>query len=617
MTRTSALALAPKSHPRTLLSLSLNILCSGLLLSAASSALAGVPVAATPPNLDAFSLADSITPADTHSTQPYADILYTNGDILTMDGEQANYVEALAVRAGNIQQTGTRLALETLKGPDTQIIDLSGSTLLPGFIDAHGHFMFALNMVNQVNVASPPVGKVTDLNSLLDELAAFQEQRQIPEGEWLIGWGYDQMGLTEQRHLTKLDLDTRFPNHKVLLIHVSGHGAVLNSQALAWAKIDADTKTPEGGIIARLPDSNEPAGLLMETAYLPVFSNLPKASEAEQLALMDSAQQMYASQGYTHAQEGFSHLADADFLIKAAAQERVYLDIASLLSFTELETWLNNPKYTLGSYQNGVKLQGLKITQDGSPQGKTAYMSVPYLTGGPNGEPDWRGQTTLPYQSFADIVKTAVDNKIQVFIHANGDATIDEAIKAVDAAGVTAADDARTVVIHSQFQRPEQLEDYVRLGIAPSYFTNHAYFWGDVHIANVGLAKASFISPLMSAKAKGLVTSNHTDFNVTPLDPLFVLWSAMARETRDGVVLGDTERADAYTALQGLTTGPAYQIFEEERKGKLKAGLLADLVILDKNPLKVPMAEIREIKVLETIKEGRTVYPKPVVKAAL
>lgn len=173
------------------------------------------------------------------------------------------------------------------------------------------------------------------------------------------------------------------------------------------------------------------------------------------------------------------------------------------------------------------------------------------------------------------------------------------------------------MVIHSQFQRPEQLDDYVRLGITPSYFTNHAYFWGDVHIENVGLENASFISPLMSAKAKGLVTSNHTDFNVTPLDPLFVLWTAMARETRDGAILGAAERADAYSALQTLTTGPAYQIFEEQRKGKLKAGLLADLVILDKNPLKVPVAEIREIKVLATIKEGRTIYPKSTAKAAL
>lgn len=541
--------------------------------------------------------------------QVVADTIYINGDILTMNGEQANYVEAVAVREGKIQQLGSRDNIEQLKDENTKVVDLQGRTMLPGFIDAHGHFMFALNMVNQVNVASPPVGTVTDLNSLLDTVEAFQKERQVADGGWLIGWGYDQEGLAEQRHLTKLDLDARFPNHKVLLIHVSGHGAVLNSKALAWANIDATTVTPEGGIIARLPNSNEPAGLVMETAYLPVFSNLPKPSDEKLLDLLDPAQQMYASEGYTHAQEGFSHLVDADFLMKAADEKRIYLDIASLLSFTEIDKWVDNPAYKMGNYENGVKLQGLKITQDGSPQGKTAYMTTPYLTGGPNGEQDWRGETTLPYADFAKIIKTAVDHDVQVFIHANGDGTIDEAISAIDEAGLSAADDARTVVIHSQFQRPDQLASYTQLGISPSYFTNHTFFWGDVHITNVGLEKASFISPMKTAKAKGLTPSNHTDFNVTPLNPLFVMWSSMARETRNGVVLGADERIDAYSALQALTTAPAYQIFEEQRKGKIQEGLLADFVILDKNPMTVAVDEIKNIQVLETIKEGRSIYP--------
>ncbi|ABN60286.1 amidohydrolase [Shewanella baltica] len=558
------------------------------------------------------STSEKLAPQDTSSNNAalYADTLYVNGDILTMDGDKPTYVEAVSVSNGKIQQIGLRSELEKLMGTETKIIDLNGKTMLPGFIDPHGHFMFALNMVNQVNVASPPVGTVTDITSLLDNLDAFQKSHKISEGDWLVGWGYDQTELAEKRHITKLDLDARFPHNKVMLIHVSGHGAVLNSKALEWAKIDASTATPEGGIIARMPGSNEPAGLLMETAYLPVFANLPKPTEEAQLALVDPAQQMYASEGYTHAQEGFSHASDADFLIKAAAQGRIYLDLVSLLGFTDMNKWLNNPAYPIGTYKSGLKFQGIKITQDGSPQGKTAYMRDSFLTGGPNGEKDWHGESTLSYESFAKVVKTAVDNKLQIFIHANGDATIDEAIKAIDAAGVTAKDDARTVIIHSQFQRPEHLDSYARLGISPSYFTNHTFFWGDVHIENVGLEKASFISPIMSAKAKGLVTSNHTDFNVTPLDPMFVIWTAMARETRNGVILGEHERADAYTALQALTTGPAYQIFEEERKGKIKAGLLADFVILDKNPMKVPVKDIRGIEVLETIKEGKTIYPK-------
>jgi predicted amidohydrolase YtcJ len=163
-------------------------------------------------------------------------------------------------------------------------------------------------------------------------------------------------------------------------------------------------------------------------------------------------------------------------------------------------------------------------------------------------------------------------------------------------------------VIHSQFQRPDQLDQYVRLGLSPSYFTNHTFFWGDVHVRNIGAEKAAFISPIRSARAKGIVFSNHTDFNVTPLNPFFVMWTAMARQSRSGRIIGPDQRVDAYTALQGLTTGPAWQLFEENRKGMIKEGLLADFVILSADPVKADVGSVRDIKVLETIKKGKTIY---------
>lgn len=535
------------------------------------------------------------------------EVIYSNGDILTMDGDEPIHAEAVVTRDGRIIFVG-RETEASQNFPDASQRDLQGKTMLPGFIDPHGHFMFALNMVNQVNVANPPVGPSKDIPSTIDAVKAHLEDRAIRKGEWLVGWGYDPEGLAEGRHITKADLDPHFPDHKVMLIHVSGHGAVLNSNALAWAGIKASTETPPGGIIARVSGSDEPAGLLMETAYIPIFEKLPQPSEAELLELMKPAQMMYASEGYTHAQEGFTHLKDLHFLQMAAAEGRIFLDIVALPGFTEAKQWMGNPAYKFGTYSNGLKLQGIKITQDGSPQGKTAYVSTPYLTGGPAGQENWRGETTQQQQDFEKVVKDAFDAGLQVFIHANGDATIDQAIEAVRKAGITAVDDRRTTIIHSQFQRPDQLDKYVELGITPSYFTNHTFFWGDVHVKNIGKEKADFISPLKSAKAKGIVTSNHTDFNVTPLDPMFVIWSAMARESKSGNIIGRDERVDAYTALQGLTTGPAYQIFEEKRKGRLKEGLLADFVILSLNPIKVDVPEIKDIAILETIKEGRTIF---------
>jgi predicted amidohydrolase YtcJ len=541
--------------------------------------------------------------------------LFYGGDIITMQGDQPEYVEAVMERDGKIIYAGDKASAVNNFAGETIEVDLKGKTMLPGFIDPHGHFMSAVLMVTQVNVASPPMGTVTDIAALIQKLQDFKTEQGIKDGEWIVGWGYDQDLLAEKRHITKLDLDKAFPNNKVLVIHISMHGGVLNSKALQWAGIDKNTKTPEGGIIARLPGGNEPAGLLMEMAYMPVFDKLPQPSEDEMMELMESAQMLYASNGYTHAVEGFTHIKDMNTLKRAAGENRFFIDIVSLPGFNEMDRWLNNPDYKFGEYHHRLKFQGGKFTLDGSPQGLTAYMSSPYLVPGPNGEKEWVGNTSIPRDVLAEMAKTMVKNNIQINFHANGDAAIDDAIYAIEQAGITAEQDKRPIIIHSQFQRPDQLPKYVELGITPSYFTNHVFYWGDVHIRNVGEKKAAFISPVKAANDLGIITSNHTDFNVTLLDPFFVMWTAMQRETRSGKILGPDQRIDAYAALQNITTGPAYQFFEEDRKGMVKKGMLADFVILDKNPLKVSdVNAIREITILETIKEGNSIYKKKTVE---
>lgn len=533
---------------------------------------------------------------------------FNNGRILTMDGPVPGYVEAVTISGGKIVFIGT--AADAAKNhPDATVRDLDGATLLPGFIDAHSHLSMAFELAGQVNVGAPPVGDCRDIPSILAALQRFKDERNIGAGEWIIGYGYDQETLTENRHITAADLDHHFVENKVMLVHVSSHGAVLNTAALRWAGVDASTPTPEGGIISRDQANGEPTGLLMETAYMSLVTNkMPRPDPVTKLGTLDSALQMYTANGYTHVQDGFAGVADLDFYQTAAAQGLLYVDVAALGSFMEAESWVGNARYPLGSYSDHFKIAGMKILQDGSPQGRTAYMSEPYLHGGPDGQTPWRGEATMPFERFAGIVQQAVDAGVQVFVHANGDAAIDDVVRAVDRTGTTAADDRRTVVIHSQFQRPDHLGDYARLGMTPSYFTNHTFFWGDVHAANVGYPKASFISPLASAARRGLVASNHTDFGVTPLNPFFVLSTAMARTTRSGMVLGPEERVDAYAALQAITTAAAYQMFEEDRKGRIATGLLADFVIVSADPTQLTAEEIKELRVLETIKEGVTVY---------
>ncbi|MFK5981942.1 MAG: amidohydrolase [Flavobacteriaceae bacterium] len=536
--------------------------------------------------------------------------LYFNGDIITMEGNKAEYAEAVVQQDGKIVFVGSKD--EALKAyPNVKTIDLQGKTMLPGFIDPHGHFMSAVLMSTQVNVASPPMGDVIDIPSMIKKLQDFKNENKIKDGEWIVGWGYDQDLLAEKRHITKMDLDKAFPNNKVLIVHISMHGGVLNSKALEWAGVDENYKTPDGGVVARLDGTTEPAGLLMEMAYMPVFEKLPQPSEDEMMNLMEAAQMLYTSNGYTFAVEGFTHIKDMNTLKRAAKEGRFFIDIASLPGFTEMDKWLNNPEYPFGTYNNHLKFAGGKFTLDGSPQGLTAYMAEPYKVPGPNGEKNWVGNTSIPKEELAKLAKIMVDNNVQIMFHANGDGAIEDAIYAIENAGIKAADNKRPVIIHSQFQKLAHLTKYAELGITPTYFTNHTFYWGDVHIRNVGEEKASFISPMKAANDLGLVTSNHTDFNVTLLDPFFVMWTSMKRETRAGKILGGDQVIDAYAALQAITTGPAYQFFEENRKGRIKKGMLADFVILDSNPLKVENVDaIKNVKVLETIKEGKTVYKK-------
>ena len=533
--------------------------------------------------------------------------IYSGGTILTMAGDTPETVEAVVSEGGIIRFAGARAEAEARFGAGAEHIDLRGRTMLPGFIDAHSHFSSGLMQAGGVNLGSPPVGTVTSVAGLIEALRAHIASRAPAAGSWIVGWNYDQSQLAEARHVSRAELDAAFPDYKIVLLHVSGHGAVLNGAALAAAGINAATPDIAGGVIGR--DANrEPNGLLMETAMFTAMAALPRPDAAQRLAALDVMQNAYFAQGYTHAQEGAAQMADIRFLTSDAARARLRIDMSIEVLFTELPALIANPVQPFGQWRDHVKLQGVKFLLDGSPQARTAYFTHPYLHGGPNGESDWHGTPIVDQATFNTLARQVHEAGLQLFMHANGDAAIDMAINGLESLGIRASDDRRPVVIHSQFQRLDQLPRYAAIGVGPSYFTNHTFFWGDVHVGNVGAAMANGISPLRSARAAGLHLSNHTDYPVTPLDTRFMLWSATARTSRTGAVIGEAERVDTYAALQVLTTGPAWQMFEEGRKGRIAEGLLADFVILDRNPLDTPVDGLRSIRVVATIKDGVTVY---------
>jgi predicted amidohydrolase YtcJ len=259
-----------------------------------------------------------------------------------------------------------------------------------------------------------------------------------------------------------------------------------------------------------------------------------------------------------------------------------------------------------------VKLGGGKITLDGSPQGRTAWFTTPYLTGGPGGERRWVGEPTFPEDYVKAFFKKVYELGLPLNAHANGDAAVDLLLRAhLYAAGADPARDRHLTVIHSQFVRADQLDKYAQYHITPSFFTLHTFYFAAAHVRNRGAAQAAFLSPMRAAIDRGLRPTNHTDFVVAPLDQMMVLWSAVNRVTREGGVLGPDQRISALESLKAITVNAAAQYLEQDSKGTLEPGKLADLVILDANPLTVEPMAIKDIKVVETLKEGRTIYAAP------
>jgi predicted amidohydrolase YtcJ len=537
-----------------------------------------------------------------------AERILFNGDVITMDDTHPA-AEAVAVAGGKIAAVGTTSDVMAWQGPATEMVDLRGRTLLPGFLDGHSHFINAVRLGTWANVSAPPAGEVKTFADIIATLRAYKEKLGLKPGDWMMGYGYDILAMDETRDLTRADLDAAFPDNPVMLLHCSLHGAVLNTAGFTAAKYDLNAPTPAGGMTARIPGTTEAAGLVMEHSFLPIFMNMPAPSEADQLASIKAAQNLYASNGYTTMQDAPMEPATRPLYHKAADQGLFHLDFVGYVNWMEFPHLLATAAEPFKQpYHNHFRIGGVKLVGDGSPQGKTAFWTHPLLTPGPTGESNWRGEPNVSLEETTSVIKLAYDNDIQVLMHCNGDATIDMLLEAHEAAG--APPHKWTVVIHSQFVRRDQLDKYVAYNFIPSLFTNHTYFWGDTHVENLGKERAYFMSPMHTAHALGLPCSNHSDFAVTPLNPMFILWTSVNRVSRSGQVIGSDERVTPHAGLRALTIDAAYQYGEHEGKGSIAVGKLADLTILDANPTKVDPMSIKDIKVTETIKDGKTVYKR-------
>ncbi len=541
-----------------------------------------------------------------------ADTIWTGGSILTMN-DKAMRAEAVAVRDGRIVAVGKARDVLALKGPATRVQDLGGHALLPGFVDAHSHVLTGGLQGLAANVLAPPDGKVTDIASLQAVVRQWMAENAetVRKTNLVIGFGYDNATLAEQRHPTRDDLDAITTEFPLVLMHQSGHLLAVNSQALALNGITAATPDPAGGIIRRRAGSNEPDGVLEETAAFIALQKLFAGFGADAYEnFFRAGTALWASYGYTTAQEGRSNPDTTETMRKVAARGELKIDVVSYPDVLVDRDYIK--QNVSRNYKDRLRVGGAKLTIDGSPQGFTAWRDRPYYNPVGNYPAGYRGYPAVTTDDAIAAVDWAWANDIQILTHANAEAASDLLISAVNVAQLKhgTGKDLRPVLIHGQFLREDQVDALKRLGIFPSLFPMHTFYWGDWHTAHtVGPDLAPNMSPTGWVRERGLMFSTHHDAPVAFPDSMRVLAATVTRVARgSGRVIGPHQRVDVITALKAMTIWPAWQHFEEDTKGSIEVGKLADFVILSSDPTKVRKAKLADITVLETIKEGATVY---------
>ena len=537
--------------------------------------------------------------------------IYVGGTILTMEDVRPQ-AEAVAVRDGRILAVGERRAVEKAAGPGARRVDLKGRTLMPGFIDSHSHLGLAGTKLALANMSNPPAGPIKSIGDIKQGFRDWIREQGIQPGDGRIaaGWGYDHTQLKEHRHPTRDDLDEVSKDIPIVLIHFSTHQTVLNSAALRLFGIDENTPDPEGGRILRDKDGKRPNGLLQETASIPVKLKVFGATYEEKKRRILKAQQNYLENGFTTAME--AAVLDKDWVDAFRHLGRdgdLKLDVAGLAFFKVADELLANYGRDR-SYRNHFRLAGVKLILDGGSPGRSAYLRDPYYLQ-KEGEKYFRGVPLFPKQADVDrMVASYYEKGWQAYIHALGDAAVDQAIHAIELAEKKyPGKERRTQIIHAQLFHEDQIEKVAGLDATVSFQIAHVFYFGDFHRKETfGPQLAEHLCPARSALDHGLSVTIHHDAPVHPADQLFLVWTAVNRVTRSGHVLGPDERISVMEALKASTIDAAYQLFEEKDKGSIAPGKLADFVVLSDNPLEVDPMKIRDIKVLETIKEGRTVF---------
>lgn len=533
---------------------------------------------------------------------------FINANALTVNSDNER-AEAVLVERDKIIAVGTTKEVSALIQAHTDrhdviVHDLLGKTVMPGIIDAHSHFPGSGVAEFAADLNAPPIGDVKSIDQMLGRLRALDQVTE--EGEWLFGLGYDDTQMQDRRHPLRQELDAISTSRPIFILHVSGHMGVANSTAFDELGIHADAIAPDGGRYQK-NKIGQFTGLILETAVFPFLTAATDFSIDDVYKVIQSAALEYASQGVTTAQNG---AADKRYILglKWASklglvpQRVIVWPVHNAMNDTQLSELRDEStdRFAVGA---------TKLIADGSIQGYTGYLAKPYHVPPKNFEGDYYGEPVIPRDDLVTLVTNYFALGQQLAIHGNGDASIDDVIYAVEKAlEIHPNADPRVILIHAQMARQDQLEKMKALGITPSFFSAHTYYWGDRHRAIfIGPERANAISPARSALQQGLRFSIHLDSPVVPMQPMRLLWSAVTRESSSGRVMGRRERLSRDEAIRAVTIDAAYQVFKEPYLGSLEVGKFADMIVLDSDP-SARDTSLLDTKVLRTYVGGLEIF---------
>lgn len=533
-----------------------------------------------------------------------AELLLTNGNIWC--GEGLARVQAVAVTAGRVLAIGSDDEIAALAGPRTRFIDLGGRFVMPGLNDAHMHLLPLGIEMGRVDLRP---STAPTLEALLAALAA--RAAVTPPGEWVLGRGFNHFLLDVGRFPHRDELDRACPDHPCYIVRTDGHSAVANSAALARAGITEATPSPEGGLIDR-DAHGRLTGMVAETGREPFEAVLPHVSVDEMVDAIERAGKVLAGHGITSVMEAAIGLHDGwnEMLAyrRAHAEGRLPVRVYGCVMGDKTRSILPQAMaegLATGAGDAMFRIGPVKIFTDGSAGSKTAAMTEDYLN-----DPGNKGLLCIPDQAeLTAMVAAAHDAGWQMGIHAIGDAAIEQVLNAIEAAQTAnPAPDRRHRIEHCGWLRPDQMARMARLGVIPAAQPSFLYWFGDNYATVLPEARIAASHPFRDWVDQGFRPSASTDCPVTEIDPRPVIYNLVTRKTAGGRVFGAGQALTAEEALSAYTAAGAYAAHEENDKGRILPGMLADLAVFDRDLTAVPPGAILTAVCALTIRGGEITH---------